>query len=165
MLQQRLADMKKTLQRELKVPVNTIDPGGTDSDGFIPAYAPCTSSGSNIAVLTPSSTQQMNVTPKYRSEVDEEMNDDVNFKYLKHVLIKFLTSREYEVSSRQNQAKIIFCNLILLLMRNKKLTGFAMQMALAHIRQLNVRLKCIFTWGYIYGIHFSQMKNILPTFY
>lgn len=98
MLQQRLTDMKKTLQRELKVPVNTIDPGGTDSDGFIPAYAPCTSSGSSSAVLTPSSSQQLHVTPRYRTEVDEDLTDDVNFKYLKHVLIKFLTSREYEVS-------------------------------------------------------------------
>lgn len=92
--------MKKTLQRELKVPVTAIDPGGTDSDGFIPSYASSTSSGSNMAVLTPSSTQQLHVTPRYRTEeVDDEVNDDVNFKYLKHVLIKFLTSREYEVSS------------------------------------------------------------------
>jgi hypothetical protein len=28
------------------------------------------------------------------------LHDDVNFKYLKHVVLKFLTSREYEVSSK-----------------------------------------------------------------
>jgi hypothetical protein len=28
---------------------------------------------------------------------DDDDDDDVSFKYLKHVLIKFLTSREYEV--------------------------------------------------------------------
>lgn len=99
MLQQRLSDMKKTLQRELKVPITTIDPGGTENDGFIPPYASSTSTGTNSAVITPSSSHQVHVSSRYRGEdVDEDVNDDVNFKYLKHVLMKFLTSREYEVS-------------------------------------------------------------------
>ncbi|KAL0273778.1 UNVERIFIED_CONTAM: hypothetical protein PYX00_006375 [Menopon gallinae] len=97
MLQQRLSDMKKTLQRELKVPITTIDPGGADSDGFISPYASSTSAGANSAVITPSSSHQVHVSSRYRGDdVDEDVNDDVNFKYLKHVLMKFLTSREYE---------------------------------------------------------------------
>ncbi|XP_054282991.1 golgin subfamily A member 1-like [Macrosteles quadrilineatus] len=67
-LQQRLADMKKTLQRELK----GADPGGGDK-------------GSGGEVTN-------NHTPNSLPCSD----DDVNFKYLKHVLIKFLTCRDYE---------------------------------------------------------------------
>ncbi|XP_057326039.1 golgin subfamily A member 1 [Microplitis mediator] len=72
-LQQRLADMKKTLQRELRVPSSSFD---NDVD--------------SAAILTPSSSKT--VTAKHSNSQE----DDVNFKYLKHVLIKFLTSREYE---------------------------------------------------------------------
>ncbi|XP_011314282.1 golgin subfamily A member 1 isoform X1 [Fopius arisanus] len=72
-LQQRLADMKKTLQRELRVPSSSLD-----------------SDAEPAAILNPSSSKT--VTAKHSSGQDE----DVNFKYLKHVLIKFLTSREYE---------------------------------------------------------------------
>ncbi|XP_051158599.1 golgin subfamily A member 1-like [Leptopilina boulardi] len=73
-LQQRLADMKKTLQRELRVPSSSLD---SDAE-------------SSVAVLSPSSSKT--VTAKQSNSRE----DDVNFKYLKHVLIKFLTSREYE---------------------------------------------------------------------
>lgn len=75
-MQQRLADMKKTLQRELRVPSSSLD---SDVE-------------SSVAVLSPSSSKT--VTAKQSNSRE----DDVNFKYLKHVLIKFLTSREYEVS-------------------------------------------------------------------
>ncbi|CAG5097347.1 Similar to Golga1: Golgin subfamily A member 1 (Mus musculus) [Cotesia congregata] len=71
-LQQRLADMKKTLQRELRVPSSSFD------------------NDDSAAILTPSSSKT--VTAKHPNSQEE----DVNFKYLKHVLIKFLTSREYE---------------------------------------------------------------------
>ncbi|KAL6259950.1 hypothetical protein P5V15_009859 [Pogonomyrmex californicus] len=73
-LQQRLSDMKKTLQRELKIPFSSLD-----SDIDAPA-----------AILNPSSSKT--VTARHNNSRE----DDVNFKYLKHVLIKFLTSREYE---------------------------------------------------------------------
>ncbi|XP_046412681.1 golgin subfamily A member 1 [Neodiprion fabricii] len=76
-LQQRLADMKKTLQRELRIPSSSLD-----SDAEPTATA--------TAVINPSSTKT--VTPGQ----DNSREEDVNFKYLKHVLIKFLTSREYE---------------------------------------------------------------------
>lgn len=73
-LQQRLTDMKKTLQRELKVPTSSID------------------SDNEAAIINPSMSKT--VTAKTGNSIE----DDVNFKYLKHVLIKFLTSREYEVN-------------------------------------------------------------------
>jgi len=66
--------MKKTLQRELKIPSSLLD---SDVEA-------------SAAILNPSSSKT--VTARHNSR-----EDDVNFKYLKHVLIKFLTSREYEV--------------------------------------------------------------------
>ncbi|XP_046736825.1 golgin subfamily A member 1 isoform X3 [Diprion similis] len=80
-LQQRLADMKKTLQRELRIPSSSLD---SDAEP----------TGTATAVISPSSTKT--VTPRQNNSREE----DVNFKYLKHVLIKFLTSREYEVHSK-----------------------------------------------------------------
>lgn len=74
-MQQRLTDMKKTLQRELKIPFSSLD---NDAEA-------------SAAILNPSSSKT--VTAKHNNSRE----DDVNFKYLKHVLIKFLTSREYEV--------------------------------------------------------------------
>jgi len=68
--------MKKTLQRELKIPSSSLD---NDVDA-------------SVAILNPSSSKT--VTARYNNSRE----DDVNFKYLKHVLIKFLTSREYEVN-------------------------------------------------------------------
>ncbi|XP_032678330.1 golgin subfamily A member 1 isoform X3 [Odontomachus brunneus] len=73
-LQQRLTDMKKTLQRELRIPTSSLD---SDVEA-------------SAAILNPSSSKT--VTARHNNSRE----DDVNFKYLKHVLIKFLTSREYE---------------------------------------------------------------------
>lgn len=67
--QQRLSDMKKTLQKELK---NQVTNDGDNS---------CLSS----------STQGI-------SSAANNSLDQVNFVYLKHVIFKFLTSREYEVT-------------------------------------------------------------------
>ncbi|EFA04056.1 golgin subfamily A member 1 isoform X1 [Tribolium castaneum] len=76
-LQLRLADMKKTLQQELRTPGN-------------PNYHSDLVENS-AAILTPSQ-----VSTKSFPSVVRRDEDDVNFKYLKHVVIKFLTSREYE---------------------------------------------------------------------
>lgn len=93
-LQQRLGDMKKTLQRELNIHPGSFG-GELGSNGT-------TSSGSedaSAAVLAPSSSHQVSQRRLQQqagatsSPVDY---NDVNFQYLKHVLIKFLTSREYE---------------------------------------------------------------------
>lgn len=59
--------MKKTLQQELR------------------------GSATSAAVLAPSQITTRNLQHNIRKD-----DDDINFKYLKHVLIKFLTSREYE---------------------------------------------------------------------
>lgn len=64
--------MKKTLQRELK----GADPGGGGGEKG--------SGGGEVTNHHPSPTVP-------------STDDDVNFKYLKHVLIKFLTCRDYEV--------------------------------------------------------------------
>ncbi|KAF5306416.1 hypothetical protein FQA39_LY08925 [Lamprigera yunnana] len=77
-LQLRLADMKKTLQtQELKTPGSTNYYDTSDIN--------------SAAVLMPSHTSTKNYQHTIRKD-----DDDINFKYLKHVLIKFLTSREYE---------------------------------------------------------------------
>ncbi|XP_044268760.1 golgin subfamily A member 1 [Tribolium madens] len=76
-LQLRLADMKKTLQQELRTPGNP----NYHSDLL----------DNSAAILTPSQ-----VSTKTFPSVVRRDEDDVNFKYLKHVVIKFLTSREYE---------------------------------------------------------------------
>lgn len=71
--------MKKTLQQELRTPSNA---------NF---YNDITEPNS-AAILTPSQNSTKNLPSFYIRKDDE----DVNFKYLKHVIIKFLTSREYE---------------------------------------------------------------------
>ncbi|KAG5883231.1 hypothetical protein JTB14_011423 [Gonioctena quinquepunctata] len=78
MLQLRLADLKKTLQQELRTPGN-------------PNYHTDLMDNYSPAILTPTQVS----TRSFPSSVRRE-DDDVNFKYLKHVIIKFLTSREYE---------------------------------------------------------------------
>lgn len=82
--------MKKTLQRELRLPVQSVDgTSTTESEPFTQA-----------AVLAPSSSRHLQQKQHHQAVTNHQMtddNDDVNFKYLKHVLIKFLTSREYEV--------------------------------------------------------------------
>nr|XP_023015103.1 golgin subfamily A member 1 [Leptinotarsa decemlineata] len=78
MLQLRLADLKKTLQQELRTPGNP----NYHSD-LMDNYSP--------AILAPTQVSTRNFSSVVRRE-----DEDVNFKYLKHVIIKFLTSREYE---------------------------------------------------------------------
>lgn len=74
--QQRLADMKKTLQKELKNQNNDAD---------------CLSVPTSLPIA-PKSPILSQAPQSAKSEMEE-----VNFKYLKHVIFKFLTSREYEV--------------------------------------------------------------------
>lgn len=78
--QQRLADMKKTLQKELKG-TGQLGAEVTDGVGSIPSASPAAARKNSSA------------SPVPKSDLDE-----VNFMYLKHVIFKFLTSREYEVS-------------------------------------------------------------------
>ncbi|VEN39077.1 unnamed protein product [Callosobruchus maculatus] len=78
MLQLRLADMKKTLQQELRTPGN-------------PNYHSDLMENNTAAILTP--TQ---ISTRTFPNIVRRDEDDVNFKYLKHVVLKFLTSKEYE---------------------------------------------------------------------
>ena len=86
-----MADMKKTLQKEL-LRNNPLSPEKTKlpNDDFIGG-----ASGPplNLPELIPN-------IPKNRSDScsSEVMLTDVNFQYLKHVIFKFFTSREHEVS-------------------------------------------------------------------
>ncbi|XP_034109310.1 golgin subfamily A member 1 isoform X2 [Drosophila albomicans] len=78
-LSQRLGDLKKTLQKEFRSSQSaTID---VDTDQVIPAL-------------------RISHAPIESFQSDNKPNciimDEVNFKYLKHVIIKFLTSREVE---------------------------------------------------------------------
>lgn len=72
--------MKKTLQHELKVNNGNAS---TNSTVNLPA------SGTAIVALNDNDKLigDMNAQPTV-------VMDDVNFKYLKHVILKFLTSRE-----------------------------------------------------------------------
>ncbi|XP_076346862.1 golgin subfamily A member 1-like isoform X2 [Tachypleus tridentatus] len=80
--QQRITDMKKTLQKELRVQRNI--------DGFQTTDTTEIGSSSHINVrgFQDCSHQQ--------NHLDLNNDDDVNFKYLKHVVFKFMTCREYE---------------------------------------------------------------------
>lgn len=87
MLNQRLADMKKTLQNELKS--TAIEKNG----------APVSNGNANTNKMVAvnnghneSETDQL-VNNQSKSATAVAM-DDVNLKYLKHVILKFLTSRE-----------------------------------------------------------------------
>ncbi|XP_037033320.1 golgin subfamily A member 1 isoform X2 [Bradysia coprophila] len=90
LLKQRLADFKKTLQNEFKGSVNHTtsclddNPSETNhSDGKTVSISEKVDKPTNHCTDT---------ATKNRSVV----MDEVNFKYLKHVILKFLTSREVE---------------------------------------------------------------------
>lgn len=118
-LQQRLNDMKKTLQKELKyqsLPNETItvthSPSSTQSKQSISSSP---SNHQTIEIKPSESTSLTNTNNINNKRISNHSNlsrksstfnannnlsnlhDDVNFKYLKHVVLKFVTSREYEV--------------------------------------------------------------------
>lgn len=97
MLNQRLADMKKTLQHELKSSANekctSISNGNAKANN-----STAVNDGHNQSEPDPI----VNNPSKNASAV---AMDDVNLKYLKHVILKFLTSRE--VRTFQVHHKII----------------------------------------------------------
>lgn len=72
--------MKKALQQELRTTPGSLI---SNNDHY---------ELNSAAILTPSQNTTRNIQG-FGPRRDEE---DVNFKYLKHVIIKFLTSREYE---------------------------------------------------------------------
>jgi len=101
-LQQRLGDMKKTLQRELMSNATSNEDhsaGGAAVSGTS-GFANASNASGSAAVLAPSSSHQISQRKLQQQATGTMPIDDnnVNFQYLKHVLMKFLTSREYEVS-------------------------------------------------------------------
>lgn len=113
---QRLADMKKTLQRELRLTPDSGDSAATaggaaaapQSTTATTAAAPTLSSSSAAIIDTlsfHSSEQQQQHWKEVRASLGNgpatgtngnDNNFAVNLAYLKHVIIKYLTSREYE---------------------------------------------------------------------
>lgn len=90
-MKQRLADFKKTLQNEFKGSMNHTNscldenPNETsDLDGKISSLPEKLASANSV------SNHCTDPLAQNRSVV----MDEVNFKYLKHVILKFLTSRE-----------------------------------------------------------------------
>ncbi|XP_037785088.1 golgin subfamily A member 1-like isoform X2 [Penaeus monodon] len=83
---QRLADMKKTIQRELRLSADTMD-SAVDSNLEIRPQA-----ASPTLPAIPASIHSTGATANNGSDED----NGVNKTYLKHVIIKYLTSREYE---------------------------------------------------------------------
>lgn len=77
MLNQRLGDMKKTLQHELK-----------------------TNGSAKCMTLQSNGIGSEQTTDNSLEKSSPAVMDDVNFRYLKHVILKFLTSRE--VTQRTN---------------------------------------------------------------
>jgi golgin subfamily A protein 1 len=120
-LQQRLNDMKKTFQKEFKFQSSANNNESTTSvsesknnktsqievnnNNSSAAKLNATKkqtylfksiSMSNNAAETIFSTQSALATPHKDMTQLSHLHDDVNFKYLKHVVLKFLTSRSYE---------------------------------------------------------------------
>ncbi|XP_022249805.1 golgin subfamily A member 1-like isoform X2 [Limulus polyphemus] len=81
--QQRLVDMKKTLQKEFRAQKNNDNFKTSDSVELGSSFP----SHLNVLEHQGSSHNQNHLDLK---------KDDVNFKYLRHVILKFMTSRECE---------------------------------------------------------------------
>jgi len=118
-LTQRLNDMKKTLQRELKFqtlpnekqqqqqPQQDYQPSAqtTNQDKkYSFDSSPALQSTNKQDLLKKHSNLNYILSKSAKPMPNvanlSNLHDDVNFKYLKHVVLKFLTSREYEVSSK-----------------------------------------------------------------
>lgn len=118
-LQQRLNDMKKTLQRELnyrniQLP-NEKTFAKTHSEQQQSLSLNCSASSTSLIALSQQSfngkrnQSHLDIPNKDHQDTSillskpnvnghlSNLHDDVNFKYLKHVVLKFLCSKEYEV--------------------------------------------------------------------
>ena len=106
MQQQRLTDLKKTLQKELKVQslpndVNSEPPKEPETTNSKPATIQA-DSPQTVNMVAPSFVSPSNFSNRGQPVVlDEEDNPmmEINFQYLRHVVLKFMLSREHEVST------------------------------------------------------------------
>ncbi|XP_070385564.1 golgin subfamily A member 1-like isoform X4 [Dermacentor albipictus] len=102
--QQRISDMKKALQKELKshqgaataAAVLSIE-GAPSATSDVPPPSVDHSSGLGSAgdSVARAGTKDARLATQPRGP-DSKLEDDINFKYLKHVVFKFMTSKEYE---------------------------------------------------------------------
>ena len=118
MQQQRLTDLKKTLQKELKVQSLPNDEPSTNHEALKAASVPTNNLPATPRVVTqavvpPTTTPRPTTRPTQpdgmldhrrtsrgssSSVPGEELIHDVNFQYLKHVVLKFMLSRDHEVN-------------------------------------------------------------------
>jgi len=112
-LQQRLNDMKKALKKELnsqaemQLPADKIKEKNllhnSASTNSLRSNASSTNSQTLKASFStmPKSSHLLNYTHSSNEANNlSSLHEDVNFKYLKHVVFKFLCSREYEVTKK-----------------------------------------------------------------
>lgn len=89
--QQRISDMKKTIQRELKCQRNVGSESIQSNDSTLEQGN--AASAGDAAVTGANATSGH---PGNHCVEGSKLEDDINFKYLKHVVFKFMTSKEYE---------------------------------------------------------------------
>ncbi|XP_021354989.1 golgin subfamily A member 1-like [Mizuhopecten yessoensis] len=112
--EQRLADLKKTLQRELKVQALPNDEpivvrSASDQNLLSQRLTPPSRTSppkdyvNNVGGLSPNRLLEVRNSPNDRKSVsvhmpggDNSLDNEVNFQYLKHVVLKFMLSREAE---------------------------------------------------------------------
>lgn len=101
-LQQRLNDIKKTLQKELKYQNVHLPNESVETKPFNLHKTPSSQSLTTKPTYTSTKMSILhppNSPPPVNNSHLSSLHGDVNFKYLKHVVLKFLCSREYEVST------------------------------------------------------------------
>ncbi len=81
--------MKKTFQKELKYQYLSEDNSASKSIELKEGQ------DSSNTFVTINLNEQSSVN---QNDQVSHLHEDMNFKYLKHVVLKFITSREYEVS-------------------------------------------------------------------
>lgn len=101
-LQQRLNDMKKTLQKELKFA--TLPNETPSSFETIQMEVPneLENSSSSLTLSHKYFKKRHSIDLHNKQQQQQHLHlDEINYKYFKHVLMKFLTSREYEVALKK----------------------------------------------------------------
>ena len=124
--------MKKTFQKELKSYKNTEEQqqsNGVDdlshsfdsivnngAQGNIECFKPSSDLFHRPTPLTPSKSSPFAKTPMPVLEFDatNQLNTMVDLAYLKHVIFKFLTSREYEVNTGSSSIPFILLLIIII---------------------------------------------------
>ncbi|CAH1272371.1 GOLGA1 [Branchiostoma lanceolatum] len=100
MQQQRLGDLKKTLQRELKItPVDGDTPELRDlpKERDLPPLPPGAAAGAAMATVKPfPSHPNLGMPDPLMPAIMDIDENEINFRYLKHVVLRFVASRDHE---------------------------------------------------------------------